>query len=139
MSLSLAVLSIPCFFTVESAVHRHHIAYCPPFSLGILPASRSPIEAARYPLESHPIRARRSRHVGYQTVSFRPVAPLLSLLTPFLTSTKMIKINFNIIKCNHFYGQLPSPALVQPTISAVNVGKCGGLHRLRHSSFVLRL
>ncbi len=107
MSFSLAVLSTIGFFVVGSAVHRHHIASCPPFSLGILPVSHSRIEAARYLLGSHPLRARRSRHVGTQTVHFWPAAPLLSLLTPFLTLTKMIKMNFNVIKCNHLYGQLP--------------------------------
>jgi hypothetical protein len=107
MFFSLAVLSTIGFFAVGSAVHRHHIASCPPFSLGSFPCR---VRASRlhgtYSKVIHSARAEAAMW-GTQTVHFRPAAPLLSLLTPFLTLTKMIKMNFNVIKCNHLYGQLP--------------------------------
>jgi hypothetical protein len=56
---------------------------------------------------------------------FRPSAPLPSLWAASLTPTKIAKIIFNVIKCNHFYGQPPSSTLWHPTKNASNVGECG--------------
>jgi hypothetical protein len=52
---------------------------------------------------------------------FQGSAPPPSLWTASLTPTKIAKLIFNVIKCNHFYGQPPSSALWHPSKSF----KCG--------------
>jgi hypothetical protein len=93
MSFFVVVLCVLCVFVVKSS------------SVAVL--HRICIVAARKSTTPCLLCARRSRHVEHQIANFRPSAPLPSLLASFLTPTKMIKIDFNVIKCNHFYGQLP--------------------------------
>ena len=112
MSFSLAVPSIIGFIAVDSAVRVHPIPSRASFPLRILRVSRSRIEAARYLLGSHPLRAAIVRATasmwGTNVGHFRPSTPAPSLLaaSPYMTCIIAMSTNVHMLLVN--FPHLPS-------------------------------
>ena len=129
MNLSVAVLCVLCAFVVKNPLsaallHRSRRALWVPF------LHRTRMVAARMSTTSRFAGARHGTDVGTNVGHFRPSAPPPSLLAASLTPTKIAKIIFNVIKCNHVYGQPPSSTLWNPTKTLPmwgNVGVCGSV------------
>jgi hypothetical protein len=99
MPFSVVVLCVLCAFVVKN-----------PFLVALLYRSRALPAHYTPALCSNVIHP--SRHVGHQNRHSSPL-PTPSISVGSLQTC--IHNNFNVIKCNHLYRQLPSPTLLQPT------------------------